>query len=310
MSEPLIPAGAFEAMKAAQEPSAPKAPASPPVDAAVPQPPDGMTQTEKKIWKLKVDGEEFDFDASDEEAVKREIMKARGADKRFQTAANTRAEAERFFEAMKDPKSLRKILEDPRVGIDLKKFAEEYVWEQIQEQNLTPEQKTARDRDRRLAEYEERERSRDEEEKKTKASERQKQFEQSYEEKITQALQLGGLPKTHASVSKMADYLEKSLRHNVDLSPQELVKVVRNDYLEEFNSVLSAADGEQLLSLIGEANAEKLRKADLKRLRSTNSNPYQKRAPAAQVPKASRPGKVSSVWKEDLQRDFLAQFGE
>jgi hypothetical protein len=103
------------------------------------EPPKNMTAAEKKIWKLKAAGKEIDFDASDEERVKRAIEKGLGADEVFQTAAQTRKQAERFLHLLRtDPKS---ILTNPNLGIDIKKVAEEIVWDAIQEQSLTPEQK-------------------------------------------------------------------------------------------------------------------------------------------------------------------------
>lgn len=323
MAESIIPPGAFAAMKAGQPqptPTQPKAdtsapktvlrkpePKAEPEGKAPEDPPKDMTPAEKKIWKLKADGEEFEFDASDDEVVKREIMKARGAQKKFESAAEMKKQAEQFLGMLKSPDSLRKVLEDPRIGIDLKKFAEEYVWEQIQESQLTPEQKVQRDRERKLAEYEARD-AKEAEEKQTHAQrEKQAQFESSYEAKITKALETGGIPKTHATVSRMADYLYKAVEHGLDLSPEDLVQQVRQDYLNDLGAVLGAADGDQLLALIGDANAEKLRKADLKRLKSPQGNPFPQRSRAREEAKAAPARKqvMGSEWKEDIIKGFL-----
>lgn len=333
MSEPIIPAGAFAAMKAgmaqpsqSSQPAPAAQPAGKPESAPktitrkAPQPqpaadvkengpPADATPAEKKIWKLKADGEEFEFDASDEEAIKREIMKARGANKRFQSAAELKKQAETFFNMMKDPQQLRKVLEDPRVGVDVKKFAQEYLWEKIQDEQLTPEQREQREKDRELEEYRQQKAKQEQERVEREKAERVSRMEQSYEQKITKALEMGGIPKTHATVARMADYLEKALNYNLDLSPEELVQHVRNDYLSDFSSVLSAADGEQLLALIGEANAEKLRQADLKRLKSTQSNPFQARSRPKDESLVSQQQKKlpASEWKEDLIKGFLAR---
>jgi hypothetical protein len=308
-----LPAGAFAAIKSGTPAAAPAAPVkAAPVAApkvAEPEPPKDLTPAEKKIWRLKADGEEFDFDASDEEAVKREIMKARGADKRFQAGADLRKQAETFFEMLKSPAQLRKVLEDPRIGVDVKKFAEDYVWEQIQEQQMTPEQKLQRDRDRKLAEYEASAEKAATERKRQEQEQRQARYESDYEAKITRALDIGGIPKTHASVARMADYLHKAIGHGHDLSPEELVQEVRKDYLNDFSSVLSAADGDQLLSLIGEANAEKLRKADLKRLKTTQSNPFPQRLRQKESPSAVKgiQKQSGSDWREGAIKDFLSR---
>lgn len=295
-----------ELRKAKPEPTLREAPEPEP---ETPEPPKGLTPAERKIWKLKADGEEFEFDATDEEAVKREIMKARGANKRFESAAQMRKEAEQAFSMLKDPASLRQILQDPRVGVDLKKFAEDYVWEQIQEAQLTPEQKAQRDKDRRLAEYEDRDRQAAEAGKTRQQQEQQAQYETGYETKITKALETGGIPKTAAAVSRMAEYLYRAVEHGVDLSPEDLVDQVRTDYMADFTSVLGAADGEQLLKIIGEANAEKLRKADLGRLKNPQGNPFPQRSAARQQadskPTAREPRKAGSEWRDDIVKEFL-----
>ncbi len=271
--------------------------------------PKGMTAAEKKIWKLKVDGEEFDFDATDEEAVKREIMKARGAAKRFESAAQMRKEAEQIVSMLKDPASLREILQDPRIGVDLKKFAEDYVWEQIQESQLTPEQKAQRDKDRRLAEYEAREAKAREEGVTRQQQEAQTRYEVGYEKKIMTALEAGGIPKSPKAIARMADYLYQAVEHGYDLSPEDLVQQVRQDYIADFTSVLGDADGDQLLALLGEANAEKLRKADLKRLKNPQGNPFPTRSAAKTAASGKAPPaqqrKTGTEWRSDLMKDFL-----
>lgn len=329
MADPIIPPGAFAAMKAGQPfvpgeaaaPAAPKAAKAEPVKAVpkevakappkeAPPPPqvEAPTPAEKKIWKLKADGEEFDFDASDEEAIKREIMKARGADKRFQTAAQLKKQAESFFEMLKSPESLKKVLTDPRIGVDLKKFAEDYVWEHIQEQQMTPEQKAQREKDRRLAELEAKEAQYAKNETERILQEKQKMWEGEYEKKFLQALETEGIPKTEQVVREMAYYTEKALENGYDLSPQEIARLVQNDLRTQFSQFVNGLNEEQFLQFVGEHNAEKLRKADIKRLKSPQGNPFPK-PPRQERPKpqaAERDKRVpASVWIEDIKRDFL-----
>lgn len=320
MAEPIIPAGAFAAMKAgtpAPQPSAPAAPKAeaPPTEAKSPEPgpdssepPKNMTAAEKKIWKLKADGEEFEFDATNEDAVKREIMKARGASKRLESAAALRKQAETFFEMMKSPEQLVRMLEDPRVGIDVKQFAKDIVWKEMEESKLTDEQKDQRRKDQELKDLREKDAKRTEETERGEKARKQAEFEVGYEAKITKVLEAGGVPKTPASVARMAEKLLQSVERGLDLTPEELIADLRSDYMGEFGSILSAASGDQILALLGEANAEKLRQADLKRLRSTQGNPFPDRAtprPDIKAPQAKRLG--ASEWKEDIIKSFLSR---
>lgn len=279
--------------------------AAPPEPKPEPTPEPLPLAAEKKVWKLKDGDEEFEFDASDEEAVKREIMKGRAANKRFEQGAAMRKEAEQAFAMLKDPKTLREILKDPRVGIDVQKMAEEIVWEQIQEQQLTPEQKAQRDMQKKLDEYE----NRDKTAKQTEAQQRHQaavaQHEQAYASKIQKALEAGGIPRTESAVARMADYLLRAAEHGIDLSPDELVQQVRQDYMQDVASLLGSVDGDQLMQFLGEENAKKLRAADLKRLQNPTANPFS-RAPKPKAEpvqrEARKPGKE---WRDDLMKDFL-----
>lgn len=336
MSGITLPPGAFQAAKAGSPlPSEPKAApegARPKVEAkappkpeakrpepkAEPEPPSDLTPAERKIWKLKVDGEEFDFDATDEDAVKREIQKARAANKRFEEAAKIRKEAEaktsqaeQFYQMLKDPKMLRKVLSDPSIGVDVKKFAEEIVWEHIQDSQLTPEQREQREKEKRLKEYEDRETAtKAEAEAKEKAASLAR-FEQSYESKILEALEIQGVPKKPEAVARMAQYLLKTVEDGYDLTPSELAAQVRSDYTDEIKSLFSDVEGDQLLALLGDAVAEKIRKADMKRLKTTHDRPFPKRSAqkqAAQSKEAPRPKRLTgSDWRAELAKDFLSR---
>lgn len=267
---------------------------------------------EKKVWKLKDGDEEFEFDASDEEAVKREIMKGRAANKRFEQGAAMRKEAEQAFAMLKDPKMLKQILADPRVGLDVKKFAEDLVWEDIQRQQREaewakdPAAKQRWEDDLEL-------RNRRDADKTVQQTEAQRQHhadvaqhEQAYASKIQKALEAGGIPRTESAVARMADYLLRAAEHGIDLSPDELVQQVRQDYMQDVASLLGSVDGEQLMQFLGEDNAKKLRAADLKRLQNPTANPFPSRAPKPKAEpvqrEARKPGKE---WRDDLMKDFL-----
>lgn len=324
MTQPMIPAGAFAAMKAGtpqpgatpEAAPAPKTivrkpeptPEPPPAAEAEREAPEGMTAAEKKIWKLKADGEEFEFDATDEKSVMREIEKARGASKRLQSAAEMRKQAETFYQMLKEPATLRKVLEDPRIGVDVSKWAKEIIWEQMQEESMTPEQKTQRDRDR---EYEQLKADRDKSERtklENEKKERQQVWEKDYEKKIMTALDLKGIPKDHQTVMKMAGYLENAIEQGIDLSPEDIADLVKADTGSYLKSYADSLTEEQFLEFLGEQNAEKLRKADLKRLRSTQSNPFPERTRPKPDAKVTSPKKMGGgEWKEALNKEFLAR---
>lgn len=290
----------------AATPAAPAAPtATAPVESApvvekAPEP----TAVQKEKWKIKADGEEFEWDPSDIEATKRELSKARGANKRFEEAAKMRKQAETFFDMLKNPATLKQVLTDPKVGVDLRKFAEEFVWEQIQEEKLTPEQKRQREVERELQKYREAEAKQKAEAETAQAEALRKHYEADFESKILSALQTGGIPNTRGAVRRMAYYLQQAIANNIDIQPTDLVARVRQDLAEEHRDMYSAADPSSLISLLGEDLAKKLRAADVKRLKSTQPEQYRKQ-PSTETSK--RQGektpkrKTMDQFREELQ---------
>lgn len=272
------------------------------------KPVEEMTPTERKIWKLKADGEEFDFDATDEDAVKREIMKARGADKRFKESAAYRQQAETFFQMLKDPNKLKDVLADPRVGLDVKKFAKDLVWEEIQESMLTDEQKAQRARDKeyeQLKSEKERDKATKEEAAKQERTAKQERF---YEQTILKALEIKGVPKDQFTVMKMADHMIAAVQQGYDISPEQVAELVKSDTADYLKAYASALNEDQFLEFLGDMNAEKLRKADLKKLRSPTGKPFPERylkPEKKSTPQASR--QSSSDWRKSTIKDFLAR---
>ncbi len=338
-----LPPGAFAAAKAGspQPTPAPKADAAP-VPAAAPKPktelrkkepeivkkaapqlsnddnapePKEMTPAERKIWKLKDGAEEFEFDATDEEAVKREVQKARAANKRFDEAARLRQEAEQAYSMLKDPEQLRRILQDPRVGLDVKKFAEDYVWEQIQQQQREAEWAKDPAAKQRWEDGEELKKRRDADARAQEEGisrlqrEAQARHETAYEQKFIKAMEGGGIPKTPEAFSRMAELTMIAVDKNIDLTAEEIAQVYRDELDHADRARYGGATGEQLARMIGEDGLKRLREYDLGRLKNPQGNPFPRRSEAKRAATGKAPPaparQSGSEWKEDLVKNFL-----
>ncbi len=272
------------------------------------------TASDRKIWKLRDGAEEYEFDATDEESVKREVQKARAANKRFDEAARLRGEAEQAFSMLKDPASLRQILQDPRVGVDLKKFAEDYVWEQIQQQQREAEWAKDPAAKQRWEDGEELKRRRDadarakEEGASRQQRDAQARHETVYEQKFMKALETGGIPKTPEAVARMAELTMMAVDKNIDLTTEEIAQVYLAELEQADRARYGGATGEQLARMIGEDGLKRLREYDLSRLKNPQGNPFPKRSAAKQAASGTAPAprrQSGSEWKEDLVKNFL-----
>lgn len=263
-----------------------------------------LTKEEKKQlkeYKLKVNGREktIKFDPSNDEEVIKYLQKAEASDSKFQEAAEVRKAAMQFIEELR--KNPKKVLSDPNIGVDLKKFAEDIMNEAIQDMEKTPEQ---REREKLQRELEELKKQREDEKKawEDKEFERlQAEHERQLETDISVALDVGGLPKTARTVKAMADYMMVALQNGIELTPQEIVPIVKNTTLGEFKEVVNSLSDDQLEDFLGKEVIGRLRKRSVAK------------AKAVETANAVKPTGASEVKKQEPQapakkqtiRDFL-----
>jgi len=162
----------------------------------------------------------------------------------------------------------RKALSDPRYGIDLYKLAEETLLEKIQQDMLTPEQKKIHDYEKRFKEIEEKENLEKERKEQQKLTEAESHWMNHYDKMFHEALTTSGLPKTPRTIKRMAEVAAVSVEKGNEIDAKVLASILRDDYMAELKDLLSAADEDSILSLVGDEIGNKIRKADLKRLKA------------------------------------------
>jgi hypothetical protein len=257
-------------------------------------------QVQKKIWKLKVDGSEVDFDATDEEAVKRAVQKAHAADKRMNEASMTRKQAEKFIELLKT--NPRAVLSHPSLGVDLKSLAEQIVWEHMQAQakdaSKSPEDKAREAEKAELEQLRQEKAEREAAKKQAEREELKEKYRQDWSQKFQSELEKAGVPKTDWTLTRMAAYMRQALaKGHKHVQPSDVVDFVREDWQAAQREMFSHLDGDALINMLGEETAEKVRKAQLARFQG-GSKPAVTKADAED----KKPGRrFTSV--EDMMRE-------
>jgi hypothetical protein len=258
-----------------------------------------------KKFKLKVDGQEVEeeVDLADEEGLKRHLQMSKAAQKRMSEAAKARREAEELVGMFKgDLKSVLKQADKLGKSPDqVRKELEEYFAELIEDEMLSDDQRAVKKAQQII-------REREEETKRhaTEREEREKQelmghYAQDYDRKITEALSVGGVPKTQRTVKRMAQLMHKNLEMGLDLEPQHIAQLVREDYLSEIKELFGASDGDTLLKMLGDETANKIRKADLARLKSAKPAPDRQQSVNADSDKPQR--RLSTEeWMAEVRR--------
>jgi len=285
----------------AQPPAAPEAPAAAkPEEGASPQPgqaaaPEKAPElsaseaakrlaAERKRYKVKVDGEEAEVD---EDELLRGYQTTRAAMKRMEEVAQLRGQLESFVKDFQtDPVStLKKLAAIPgEKGAQFRDAVEKFLYEELQKEKMTPEQRELAEAKEKLRAAEEQRKAVEESQRQAKLQAAQAHWAKKYDEEITAALQDPniGLPKTPATVRRMAELMGKSLRAGLDIPATDVARLVREEYLEAQREVVSNLDGEQLVRYLGEDVAKKIRAYDVARLKA-------KPAPGAPAPAPAKP---------------------
>lgn len=262
-------------------------------------------QSAKERLKYTIDGEdvEEEVDWSDRESLKKRFQLGYAAEKRMAQAKSEKSKAIDIVKAFEtDPISVLKRLPDGKG----KELAEKFLLDQIQEETMTPQEKELRD----LKRFKEQREKDDAEAKKKADQERQdkmsSEFAQKFQTTIIEALEKSGLPKSPALVKMAAGLMKKKLDIGIELDASDLVGLIKNNTMETLRAVAKDADGDQLISMFGDDIANKIRKADLKKLQDKNS------AFSGQTAKQDAGGKTNHdqkpmsmrEWKESLNKRF------
>lgn len=222
--------------------------------------------------KLKVDGREEEVD---EPELIRRAQRVSAADRRLEEIAKKQENIGKFLQTVKgDPIA---ALLDPALGLtkqEIQKAVETwYKREVIDPEMLTPEQRRIRE-----LETEKQGWTREQEAKKQAQLAEQTEVQKKhwigeYETQITKGLESSSLPKNTSTVRAMASYMEQANRAGIDVPIETIANLVKQDKLADTHYVLSSMEGEQLIKYVGEEIINKIRKADLARMRGGAPKP-------------------------------------
>ena len=265
----------------------------------------------KRAFKVKYGDSEETIELDDKQQQDW-INKAHGADKKFQEAAQMRKQAsEEMQRAQSLVKQLRenprKVLQDPNIGVNLRKFAEEYLAEELEREMMDPDKRElmelrAREQERTQREDEER-REREEQETRSQKEQRIALAKDNIAKQIGEVLKTAKFPQTPRTVAKIAAYIEGCKRQDIPYTMQSIIDHVQGDYQDDFKHLYSSAEPETLAKLLGEEIIQKIRKWDNERVMG------KKATPQTQKTEDARPQeKAEETWRT-IEEDSLGRFG-
>lgn len=243
-----VPTTAAPASQTTASESAPKTQAAP-------------TAAEVRKLKLKLEGGEVELPESEVIAL---AQQGKVAQKRFQEAAATKKQAEELITYLKNnPKEAIQ-----KLGIDVRKFSEEYLMEVLQQEAMSPEQKRVAEMEAKLKKYETEKKQAEEAARQQEMRALEEKHLKSYNEMFVKALTESGLPRTPYTVKRMAELTLVANKKGLNLDASQIAKLVREDYQAEMQSLYGSADGSQLMALLGDDGVKKLTKVQVAQLKS------------------------------------------
>lgn len=240
--------------------------------------PGQLTPTEKRKLKIKIDGMEEEIEMDDDQ-LRREVQRARAADKRFQAASEMNKRATELFEKMKNPDGLIEAIKS--LGYDPQQLAEGYLYDRLQYEAMTPEQKMIRElqEEKRLRDIKDKQMMQTQEQAKTK--EVTDRLAKEIQADIMASLQSGGLPPTPDNIWRMGHKMRAHLERGIDLPAKDAAALVMEDLRKEWRSTAKGMPADKLVEMFGQEIADNIRKHDLSKIK----NPIPESRPRKEPPR-------------------------
>lgn len=218
-----------------------------------------------KQLKLKFNGKEitedlpFEIEEEHQDWYVKQRQKAMLADHKGQEFSQLEREVGAFIQELR--KNPRKALSNPAIGLDVKEFAAQILQEEIEQSQKSPEQIKQEELQKELEELRA-DREREKQEFSQKELERltEREYER-YDNLMTSAIESSDLPKSPYVVKKMTEYMMLGIENGIDVSPQEIMPLVRQEMIDDIQEMFQVMPAEIIEQIIGKQNLDKLRKS-------------------------------------------------
>jgi len=227
-------------------------------EGVTPAQPEAQAKAEAKRireLKLKVHGQEFTeelpFEIEEDpevvEYLTKQLQLSKAAQRAMQEKSTFEKQVGQFFQDMKS-NTKAKLLE---LGIDPKEFAASVIEEEIKKAQMSPEQLKQMELEQELNRLKEEAKSR-EEQFNQRELERVRAIEfEKIDAQMTQALDKSDLPRKPYVVRKMAEYMLIGANNGIDLTPEDVLPLVREELLGDLQEVINSLPEDRAEEFIG-----------------------------------------------------------
>lgn len=261
-------------------------------------------ELEKRIkkLKLKVDNKEYEEEVNfdDDEYLTRQLQLAKMGQKRAQEKAELEGEFRKFFEALqKDPMTVL----SQEFQMNPEELIEAYINKQLEQAKKSPEQI---EREKLETELKSIRDEREKEKEELRQRELERVTQQEYERMdvlFDTAFSKSDIPRNEYFVKKVADYMIEAVDAGYDVSPEDIIPLVKEELHNEIKQMFQVLPEEMVEQLLGDQVLTKLRKRRIAKAKESQA--------AVSKPKIEDSGKTSkdSTEKSKEKVSFKDFFG-
>ena len=204
-----------------------------------------------KKYSYKVDGKEFEKELNfkNEDDIIKLIQMAEMGNKRAEETASLKktdlqrnAELEKFLEQL----NVNTAATLSKLGIDVKKLSDELMDQEIEDLELTDEQREIKALQKQLSEKDAQEKEAKEIAEKDKFEAAQNKYAAEWEKELIDSISESELPNNTETVSRMTRLMRVGVENGINLSFKDIAPLVR----EEMNSDIQAMIGKMPIEVI------------------------------------------------------------
>lgn len=245
-----------------------------------------MTQEEWEEFNLKVNGKEVKekVNLRDRERITKALQMEKAAQQAFQERAIT---AKQLQEIQNDVKEFLEqftqnplsVLMNPEFNLSKeqkRQIAEAILKEDFEDSQKTPEQLALEETKRRYEELLAEKEALEEAKRQEEQARLQQEAALELESEIIQAIEVGQLPRSQYISKKLADLAYVAYSNGIDLSMQDLIPFVKQQYKRDISEMLGILSDEEVEMLVSK-----------ERIRNIRNKQIQSVKPKAGVPKSA-----------------------
>lgn len=244
---------------------------------------DSLTKEEWEEFNLKVNGKEFKekVNLKDKERITKALQMEKAAQQAFQERSITAKQLQEIQEDVEDfleqfttnPLSVLMNSEFNFSKEQKRQIAEAILREDLEDSKKTPEQLALEETKRRyeelLAEKQEIEQQRREEEQ----ARLQQEAAIELEHEIVQAIEVGQLPKSTYISKKLADLAYIAYVNGIDLSMQDLIPFVKQQYKRDIAEMMGVLSDEEVEMLVSKERIRNIRNKQIQAVKPKDGAP-------------------------------------